>query len=138
MDQSVQSSLSRLLIILGVIPVSATIAVALSQQPEGDVIDQSDYQECDQYEPKEQRIRARINMVAEQHKFKGVSRAQTNAVRLNVKDFLPQKFKGDRGQLKAWADEVTLFLSIEGPRLTNILKRLQTTRQPITDMLCKV
>eukprot|EP00971_Amphidinium_carterae_P312050 6202897-Amphidinium_carterae.1 len=74
-----------------------------------------------------------FNMVAEQVMFKGLSRAGINAVRHNVKDFLPQELKRDRGEFKAWADEVMLFLSIEEPRLTGILKQLQTTRQPITD-----
>eukprot|EP00971_Amphidinium_carterae_P311624 6193767-Amphidinium_carterae.2 len=48
-----------------------------------------------------------------------LGRAQVNAVRLNVKDFLPQKFKGKRSQFKPWADEDMLHL--------------QTIRQPITD-----
>eukprot|EP00971_Amphidinium_carterae_P054474 1073093-Amphidinium_carterae.1 len=73
-----------------------------------------------------------FNVVAEQVKFSGLSKPRINALRLNVKD-LPQKFKGDRGQFKSWADEVMLFLSIEEPRLTNILRRLQTIHQPITD-----
>eukprot|EP00971_Amphidinium_carterae_P072612 1436116-Amphidinium_carterae.1 len=74
-------------------------------------------------------------MVAEQVMFKGLNTAGINPIRLNVKDFLPhtQKFKGDQSQFKAWADEVMLFLSIEEPRLTNILKQLQTIHQPITD-----
>eukprot|EP00971_Amphidinium_carterae_P154544 3064981-Amphidinium_carterae.1 len=72
-------------------------------------------------------------MVAEQVMFKGLNKAGINAVRLNVKDFLPQKFKGDRNQFKPWADEVMLFLSVEEPRVTAILKSLQTTHQPITD-----
>eukprot|EP00971_Amphidinium_carterae_P150546 2984221-Amphidinium_carterae.1 len=115
---------------------------------------QSDCEQCDQacnqsqhhvksekgqiveYEPKsdpeQKKAPARqFNMVAEHVKFKGLSRAQINAIRLNVKDFLPQNFKGDRSQFKPWADEVMLFLSIEEPRLTNILRRLQTIRQPM-------
>eukprot|EP00971_Amphidinium_carterae_P008552 168703-Amphidinium_carterae.1 len=72
-------------------------------------------------------------MAAEQVMFKGFNKAGINAVRLNVKDFLPQKFKGDRSQFKPWADEAMLFLSIEEARLTAILKNMQTTRQPITD-----
>eukprot|EP00971_Amphidinium_carterae_P270770 5373263-Amphidinium_carterae.1 len=39
-------------------------------------------------------------MVAEQFMFKGLSEAGINAIRLNVKDFIPQKFKGDRNQFK--------------------------------------
>eukprot|EP00971_Amphidinium_carterae_P182654 3624775-Amphidinium_carterae.1 len=42
--------------------------------------------------------------------------------------------KGDKGQFKPRADEVMLFLSIEEPRLTNVLKRLQTICAPITDL----
>eukprot|EP00971_Amphidinium_carterae_P005062 101311-Amphidinium_carterae.2 len=61
-------------------------------------------------------------MVAEQVNIKGFSRAGIKAVRLNVKDFLPQR-----------ADEATPFLSIEEPRLSVTLKQLQTTRQPIID-----
>eukprot|EP00971_Amphidinium_carterae_P155995 3092608-Amphidinium_carterae.1 len=66
-------------------------------------------------------------------KFKGTQQSRHQRNRLNVKDFLPQKFKGDRGQFKAWANEVMLFLNNEEPRLTGILKQLQTIRQPITD-----
>eukprot|EP00971_Amphidinium_carterae_P224471 4452961-Amphidinium_carterae.7 len=65
--------------------------------------------------------------------IKGLSRAQINAIRLKVKDFLPPKFKGDRSQFKPWADAIMLFLSIEEQRLTAILRQLQTLRQPITD-----
>eukprot|EP00971_Amphidinium_carterae_P169570 3359404-Amphidinium_carterae.1 len=39
-------------------------------------------------------------MVADQVTIKGLSRAGINAVRLNVKDFIPQKFKGNRSQCK--------------------------------------
>eukprot|EP00971_Amphidinium_carterae_P083366 1649863-Amphidinium_carterae.1 len=72
-------------------------------------------------------------MVTEQVMFKGLNKASINAVGLNVKDFLPQKFKGNRSQFKPWADEVMPFLRIEELRLTAILKSLRTTRQPITD-----
>eukprot|EP00971_Amphidinium_carterae_P186768 3707349-Amphidinium_carterae.1 len=62
------------------------------------------------------KVKAReSDMVAEQVMLKGLSRASINAVRLNVKDFPPQKLNGD---------------SIAEPLLTAILKR---TRQPITD-----
>eukprot|EP00971_Amphidinium_carterae_P029874 587750-Amphidinium_carterae.1 len=46
--------------------------------------------------------RKKINMVAKQVSIKGITRAQISAIRLNVKDFL--------------------FLSIEEPRLTHILR----------------
>eukprot|EP00971_Amphidinium_carterae_P088230 1745283-Amphidinium_carterae.1 len=44
-------------------------------------------------------------LVAEHVMFKGLSKARINAVRLNVMDFLPQKFKRDRNHFKPWADE---------------------------------
>eukprot|EP00971_Amphidinium_carterae_P117826 2333933-Amphidinium_carterae.2 len=47
-------------------------------------------------------------MVAKQVGVKELSRAQIKAVRLNVKDDPPQKFKGARSQLKPWADEVIM------------------------------
>eukprot|EP00971_Amphidinium_carterae_P298135 5923996-Amphidinium_carterae.1 len=121
-------------------------------QPKRDVRDQSEDQECYQVcnqshnyvvvtmrnqrkvRVSQKKYSAReFHMVAEQVMFKGSSRAGINAIRLNVKDVLPQKFKGERGQFKAWANEVMLFLSIEEPRLTGRLKQLQTICQPITD-----
>eukprot|EP00971_Amphidinium_carterae_P326225 6456902-Amphidinium_carterae.1 len=86
-------------------------------QPRGDVRDQSEDQECDQV--------CHNNEESEKGQ-NGLSRSGINATRLNVKDFLPQKFK-------AWADEVMLFRSLEEPRLTDRLKQVQTICQPITD-----
>eukprot|EP00971_Amphidinium_carterae_P085502 1691576-Amphidinium_carterae.1 len=101
-------------------------------QQKNDVRGQSEDQECDQlcdqhhnYEESEQ------SQIIKAGQVQGTQ--QSNALKLNIKVFLPRKFKGDRGQFKAWADEVMLFLSIEEPRFTNIFKRLQTIRQPITD-----
>eukprot|EP00971_Amphidinium_carterae_P208258 4132205-Amphidinium_carterae.1 len=45
------------------------------------------------------------------------------AVRLNIKDSPPQSFSGDRNKFKA----------IEEPRMSPIIKRLETICQPITD-----
>eukprot|EP00971_Amphidinium_carterae_P047028 926082-Amphidinium_carterae.1 len=79
-----------------------------------------------------QKVLHKFDTLAKQVNDKGRSRAGINAVRLNVKDFLPQKFKGDRSQFKPRADEVMLFLSIEEPRRTAILGQLlQTICQPI-------
>eukprot|EP00971_Amphidinium_carterae_P021934 432849-Amphidinium_carterae.1 len=97
----------------GVISLSAAFSVALSQK----VCDRSHNDkesEKGQIEPKGKSARE-VNMVAEQVTFRGLCRAGINAVRLNVKGLLPQKFKGNRA------------------RLTGILRQLQITRQPITD-----
>eukprot|EP00971_Amphidinium_carterae_P330242 6463172-Amphidinium_carterae.2 len=142
-----------LLITLGTIPLNAAIAIALSQNVMSEISQaiknvirgvikvttmrnqrKVRSSSMSQNEIKNRKEAAcEFNMGAEQVKLKELNRAQINAIRLNVKDFLPQKFEGDHGQFKSWADEVMFFLSIEEPRLTNILKRLQTIRQPITD-----
>eukprot|EP00971_Amphidinium_carterae_P259196 5143668-Amphidinium_carterae.1 len=47
----------------------------------------------------------KFSMVAEQVNTKGLNRAQINTVRLNVKDFLPQKFKRDRNVIGGYTLE---------------------------------
>eukprot|EP00971_Amphidinium_carterae_P155230 3078285-Amphidinium_carterae.1 len=114
MDQS-QSVQSLLLITLGVIPLLSALNVGVSQKVMSEISQRIKSvikivikvtMKRNQRKVRSSKRARDFLMVAEQVMFKGLNKAGINAIRLNVKDFLPQKFKGDRSQFKAWADEV--------------------------------
>eukprot|EP00971_Amphidinium_carterae_P268873 5334234-Amphidinium_carterae.1 len=105
MDQSTVQPM--LLITLRVIPLTAFIAVGVSHKLIRCAIRVSTMRNqrkvrSESMSQNENRSRKKsaneFHMVAEQVNIKGLSRAQINAVRLKVKDFLPEKLKGDRSQ----------------------------------------
>eukprot|EP00971_Amphidinium_carterae_P075055 1483497-Amphidinium_carterae.1 len=102
MDQSVQSVQSMLLITLGVISLLTAFNVGVSQKLMSEVSQKIKsvlkfvirattmrYQRKVRSGKSENSARDFL-MVAEQVMFKGPNKAGINAVRLNVKDFLPQ------------------------------------------------
>eukprot|EP00971_Amphidinium_carterae_P341169 6479848-Amphidinium_carterae.3 len=133
---------SMLLMTLGVIPLTAFMAVGISQNV---------VSEINQIVKSVIRCANRVSTMRNQRK-KGITAPnqptkitwqQSRSIAGDSSEPRSKQSKSRTSYLRSsretavssspGQDDVMLFLSIEEPRLTHMLKRLQTIRQPITD-----